>query len=167
LASEGGKVSGAHGPRKRTRLPLDSYLVPGTGWLVTIGTEDRAPIFSDEALGLAVADVLITRARARKTALDAFCLMPDHAHLLIQITSDGAGLVGLISDLKSCTTRAWWAHGHRGPMWPRSFLDRGLRTMAAYDQAATYLLNNPVRAGLVEEWDDYPLIGGLMLEDNR
>lgn len=36
--------------------------------------------------------------------------------------------------------------------------------MAAYDRAATYLLNDPVRAGSVEKWEGHPLIGGLMLE---
>lgn len=156
-------VSG--GPRKRIRLPLESYLVPGSGWLVTIGTKDRAPVFADHGFGLAVADVLRVRSAARRAILDAFCLMPDHAHLLVQIMTDGAGLVDLVSDLKSCTTRAWWNHGHRGQMWQRSFHDRGLRTMHDYDLAARYLLNNPVRAGLVAEWRDYPLIGGAMLED--
>lgn len=105
-------VSG--GPRKRIRLPLESYLVPGTGWLVTIGTKDRTPVFADQTLGLVVTDAFRARSAARGVILDAFCLMLDHAHLLVQITSGGAGLVDLIGDLKSCSTRAWWTHGQRG-----------------------------------------------------
>lgn len=138
------------GQRKRIRLPLDSYLVPGTGWLVTIGTKDRAPVFADHELGWAVADIVRSRSAARGAILDAYCLMPNHAHLLVQVTSDGAGLVDLIGDLKSCSMRAWWTHGHRGQLWQRSFHDRGLRRMSDYDHAGAYLLNNPVRAGLVE-----------------
>src|SRR6478672_3968860 len=142
-------VSG--GPRICIRPPLDSYLVPGTGWMVTIGTKDPMPAFADLAQGLAVADVFRARS-ATRGAPRCFSLMPDHAHVLVQITSDGAGLVDLIGHLTSCRSRIWWAHGHRGQMWRRRFHDQGLRTPADCDRAATYLLNNPVRAGSVNAW---------------
>lgn len=49
-------------------------------------------------------------------------------------------------------------------MWQRSFHDHGLRTMRDYDQALTYLLHNPERAVLVDDWSEYPLIGGKAIE---
>lgn len=90
--------------------------------------------------------------------------MPDHAHCVIQITSHGAGLIDVVRDVTSWTTRVWWKHGGQGAMWQRSFHDHGLRTMRDYDQALTYLLHNPERAVLVDDWSEYPLIGGKAIE---
>ena len=98
-------------------------------------------------------------------SLDLYCLMPDHAHLLIQIT--GISLVDVIRDIKSRSTRLWWAHGGVGTLWQRSFHDEGLRTPKAYEDAATYILDNPVLAGLVTDWADYPFIGGTLLTNGE
>ena len=151
-----------HPERKRIRLPPDAYIVAGSAWLVTIGTHQRASVFTDHALARKVTTTIIARCTARGAVLGAFCLMPDHAHLLIQIAQ--ASLVDVISDLKSNTTRLWWQHGGHGPLWQRSFHDRGLRTSHDYERAASYILDNPVRASLVTEWDHYPFTGGALIE---
>lgn len=87
--------------------------------------------------------------------------MPDHAHLLVQITT--GNLIDALRDAKSGTTHLWWRHGGHGPLWQRSFHDTGLRTPTDYDRAFAYILDNPVRAGLVEHWADYPFLGGAYL----
>jgi hypothetical protein len=95
--------------------------------------------------------------------LDASCLVPDHAHLVLQIT--GAGLVDVIRDLKTRSTRLWWQYGGAGSLWQRSFYDRGLRTGQEWRDAVDYVIANPVRAGLAAEWADYPHLGGLAVEE--
>ena len=154
---------GVQPERKRIRLPADAYREAGSAWLVTIGTAGRVAVFADVGVGRDVVAVFRDRCRARRVGLDAVCLMPDHAHLLVQIM-DGARLVDVVGDLKSNSTRRWWAQGGTGPLWQRSFHDRGLRTARDYERAAVYLLDNPVRAGLVEEWEEYPLIGGTLVD---
>jgi REP element-mobilizing transposase RayT len=149
---------------RRIRLNLEAYRIAGTAWLVTIGTANRAPVFANLALGTDVGAMIEERCAKRGAVLDAYCLMPDHAHCIIQVTTQGAGLVDVIRDVKSCSTRVWWRHGGTGPMWQRSFHDHGLRTARDYDRALAYLFDNPVRAGLVEEWSAYPLIGGKVLD---
>ncbi len=139
----------AHPQRKSLRLPAPAYKEPGSACLVTIGTHDRAAVFIDHDLGAAVASILRSRVKARDAVLDAFCLMPDHAHVIVQIVK--TGLADVIGDAKSCSTRAWWQHGGSGPLWQRSFHDHGLRHPNDYRRAVAYVLDNPVRADLVAD----------------
>jgi len=149
--------------RKRIRLPSGAYLIPGSAWLVTIDTADRAAHFADADLAHQVADLLCNRCLALGATLDAYCLMPDHAHVLVQIGR--TGLVDLVRDVKSRSTRIWWRHGGAGPLWQRSFHDRSIRSPADHDRAVAYVLHNPVRAGLVADWRDYPLLGGALIDE--
>src|SRR5215207_2288891 len=128
-----------------------------------MGTHVRgANVFADSEFAKEVVAVVIDRCVSRRAALDIICLMPDHAHLLLRITRDG--LVDVVGDLKSRTTRLWWRHGGSGVLWQRSFYDRGIRTASEFDETVRYILENPVRAGLVDDWRDYPFIGGALLD---
>jgi putative transposase len=148
--------------RRSIRLPAVAYREAGSAWHVTIGTADRsARVFTDSNLADAIVVAIEERCRARGAGLDLYCLMPDHCHLMIQITTPG--LIDILSDIKSRRTRVWWAQGNTGPLWQRSFHDRGIRNDQEYQETMRYVLENPVRAGLVEDWIDYPFVGGAIL----
>ena len=130
------------------RLPSESYALPGTAWLVSIATVDRVRAFAVPAFGGLIAAIFEEQADALEVGLDLYCLMPDHAHMLIQIKT--TSLVDYIRDVKSRTTREWWTDGGTGPLWQRSFHDRGIRTSGDYEAAVAYILHNPVNANLAE-----------------
>lgn len=88
--------------------------------------------------------------------------MPDHLHLLVEVRS--VGLVDVMKRTKSYSTQLWWKHGGRGPLWQASFYDHGVRDIPDFEAIAAYIFSNPVKAGLVEEWESYPLFGGTMVE---
>ena len=46
--------------------------------------------------------------------------------------------------------------GRKGRVWQSESFDHVLRSSENLDAKIVYLLENPVRAGLVEEWADYP-----------
>ena len=149
--------------RRRHRLASDAYAVPGLTWLVTFGTRDRRqrplgnPTVAAAVLGCFVEDATHYGARLHLAAI-----MPDHAHLILEI-ADGS-LLEVVRNLKSRSTRAAWEQGHVGALWQPSFYDRGLRGDEFVD-VLRYVLENPVRAGLVAHWEDYPFIAGLALSD--
>ena len=95
--------------------------------------------------------------------MELFCLMPDHLHLLLRVGQ--AGLVEVVGDVKSRTTREWWAHGGGGALWQRSFYDHGIRGSRDFDETVRYIVENPVKAGLVEDWAEYPFVGGALIEE--
>ncbi|MGH2558616.1 MAG: transposase [Thermomicrobiales bacterium] len=80
-----------------------------------MGTADRsARVFANPEFAQEVVQAIEERCAARNAGLDLYCLMPDHCHLIIQIMT--TGLVDVIADVKSRTTRVWWAHGNTGPL---------------------------------------------------
>jgi REP element-mobilizing transposase RayT len=91
-------------------------------------------------------------------AVLAYCLMPDHAHLLIEGTAAGADLRRLA---KMSKQRSGAVHALRGggPLWQDGYHDRILRSDDDVKQIARYILENPVRAGLVSRPEEYPYLG--------
>jgi putative transposase len=128
---------------------------------VTIATEHRRSALVDPIFVGLVASIFETRAVEMDVGLDLYCLMPDHAHFLIQVKS--CGVVEYMQDVKSRTTKEWWLLGEHGHLWQRSFHDRGLRTRADYDAAVSYVLQNPVIAGLCDNWGKFDGIGGTLI----
>jgi putative transposase len=45
---------------------------------------------------------------------------------------------------------------HAGVRWQRDFFDHRLRDDENFKEKAAYILNNPVRAGLIERPEDWP-----------
>jgi REP element-mobilizing transposase RayT len=122
-----------------------------------IGTAARQPIFEDVVFGRECIDLLDSTLRGFKAVDYAHCLMPDHVHLLIAV---GQGsLIDCVAQWKSRCYKARRCRGNPAPFWQRSFWDHGLRRGEDVDVTAMYILHNPVRAGLVADWRDYPLSG--------
>lgn len=48
------------------------------------------------------------------------------------------------------------ALGRSGALWADGYYDRYIRSAAHFNQAYYYNVNNPVKAGIVERWEDHP-----------
>ena len=89
-------------------------------------------------------------------ALIAYCLMPDHVHLLGQLSHGN-----LLAWVNQCKQRSAFQAAHRGirPLWQDSYEDRVLRSEDRVIDVAAYILANPLRAGLAREIGEYPWAG--------
>jgi REP element-mobilizing transposase RayT len=76
--------------------------------------------------------------------------------------SNKKDIVGFIREIKSLSTRIAWKHHHKGGIWQISFYDHFLRKDEDLRQVANYIVENPVRKGLVDNWRDYELCGSLV-----
>jgi len=84
--------------------------------------------------------------------------MPDHVHLLLEGADDTADVVEAMRLWKQRTAFAWKQRtGAR--LWQKGFHDRLLRDDDDTRAVVRYLLENPVRAGLVRRVKDYPWLG--------
>jgi putative transposase len=136
---------------------------PGRIYLVTFCTHARKPIFRDHDIATDAVSALLEPRHWSDAHLMTWVLMPDHWHGLIQLNSDIA-LSQLIGRLKGASARALGQrHPHIGPLWQNSFHDHALRVEEDVPTVAHYILNNPVRAGLVDAADAYPFLGRLPL----
>jgi REP element-mobilizing transposase RayT len=87
-----------------------------------------------------------------------YCFMPDHLHLLIEGKSDSANLKDFA---KLAKQRSGWhyaqAHGKR--LWQEGYYEHVLRGQEYPPQVICYIVENPVRAGLVTAPGEYPFWG--------
>jgi putative transposase len=83
---------------------------------------------------------------------DLAVLMPDHVHLLVSF-HEMEFYAKIIGDWKQ-----WGAH-HCGITWQENFFEHRLRKEESLDQKGQYLINNPVRAGLVADSTEWPIFG--------
>ena len=91
-----------------------------------------------------------------------YCFMPDHAHLILLGSSDTADLLRGVEQLKQATGY-YLSKSHNGIRWQKSFYDRIIRQDELHSHVA-YVLDNPVRWGLVTDWRTYPFIGAIGLD---
>src|SRR4030042_4286313 len=69
--------------RKNIRLPRESYLIPSQIFSITICTQDRRPLFQNKTWAKLLSGSLNTGPLEKQTERYAYCVMPDHLHLLI------------------------------------------------------------------------------------
>jgi len=88
--------------------------------------------------------------------------MPDHLHVIVVGTSSISDTLLVMERFKQRT--GWWLRTNAPQFgWERSFHDRIMRNTEEYAARIRYVLNNSVRAGLVENWEDYPFTGAVGL----
>ena len=88
----------------------------------------------------------------------AATIMPTHVHLLIRNTLGRSGaLLEDLAQFKGFSGRQANAVLRRtGPFWAREDFDHWCRSPDKVESAARYIRNNPVKAGLVTRWQDWP-----------
>ncbi len=91
-------------------------------------------------------------------------IMPDHVHMLMQpLPKDDRESWWPLSDLLH-SIKSFSAHqvqkqrGATGSLWQDESLDRIVRNDEEFFEKFNYMLENPVRAGLVERVEDYPFV---------
>ena len=84
--------------------------------------------------------------------------MEDHAHLLVLGQTDNADVRMFVSTAKQRAAHAArrWI---RGRLWQRGYHEHVLRGEEDLIDVARYIVQNPVRAGLVTSPDEYPYCG--------
>ena len=88
----------------------------------------------------------------------AYCLMPDHAHALVEGLTPEAELTSFVKSAKESSGRACFRRTG-GPLWQEGYYERILREDDDARAIARYIIDNPRRAGLVLSPLDYALVG--------
>jgi REP element-mobilizing transposase RayT len=131
-------------------------------YFVTFSTFLRQRAFVDERVALTT--TLQIRRTAREQCFDilAYCLMPDHAYLLVEGKSAGADFRHFMKCAKQRTGQIY-ARQYKRRLWQAGYYERILRRDTDVREVARYIVWNPVRAGLVLTPDAYPHVGSDVL----
>lgn len=108
----------------------------------------------DPRIGLLVESALLYFDSVRYQ-LHAWVVMPNHVHTLFTLRT-GWALSEIVGSWKSFTSKeANRILNRSGQFWMEDYFDRYIRNAEHYDNAIDYIENNPVKAGLCrnpEEW---------------
>lgn len=88
----------------------------------------------------------------------AYCIMSNHVHLLVTMLPDAPILSKVLQDSKKYTARnANQLLGRTGQFWDNESYDHLVRNKKkAFKNIFRYILQNPVKAKLVKNWEEWP-----------
>jgi len=92
-----------------------------------------------------------------------YCFMPSHLHLLLVGRNEIADMRKAMKTFKQ-KTGYYFKQKHQKNLWQSSFYDHVLRRDEDIETVARYILNNPVRAGLVKNFWEYKFSGSFVFD---
>lgn len=142
---------------------------PGGTFFLTLVTERRAPIFTDE-ISRSIFHAAIDRCRVlHPFELEGMVLLPDHLHILITLPDNDADFSIRLANIKSGFTRGYLAGGgveqHRSAsrvrqrmrgIWLKRFWEHTIRDGEDLRHHLNYIHYNPVKHGYVKCPHDWP-----------
>ena len=137
----------------------------GRAYVLTAVTYQRRPLFDSPAIGKEVVNEF-KEAHGRSLAETlTWVVMPDHFHWLIVLGA--TSLSRLMQRVKSCSAIAInKSLDGQGQIWQKGYYDHALRDEEDIETVGLYILNNPVRKGLVSEINEYELWGAVWLHED-
>ena len=93
----------------------------------------------------------------------SYCVMPNHVHLVMQLPETPDFSFGkLMQRLKGRTAyKANQLLRRNGPFWQHESYDHLIRDERELEHINAYVVMNPVKAGLVENWEEWPFMALL------
>jgi putative transposase len=155
----------------KTPVREDPKLPPRLRWIfahnplffVTFCTYERRKLLASDPVHAAFVGFAEQAYSVHKIAVGRYVVMPDHVHLFVR-GPDDFQLGPWVGMLKQALAKHIALAG-RSPIWQRGFFDHVLRNDESYAQKWNYVRENPVRAGLVANAEDWPYSGEIVLID--
>jgi putative transposase len=151
--------------RKQIHLKGFNYSFHECIFFITICTAKKQAYFSNPNICETIINELEYRCAEKEIKLFCYCIMPDHLHILISLEENykkrkGAfgerTLQNWVSAFKRYTARLIGQMYHVETLWQKNFYDRVVRREESLIDLCSYILNNPVRRGMVSAWEEYP-----------
>lgn len=151
--------------RKNIRLPRSCYI--GQQWyFLTACTQDRVLRYQDSSLVGEHVQFLRQEAQEKSFAINAYCFMPDHLHLLVSGARETSDCLAFINGFKQRTGFPFTQRtGQR--LWQHKSYDHILRPDERWEAIAYYIWMNPVRRGLCQGPEEWPFSGSNTVDWRR
>lgn len=143
--------------RKNIRLAAENYRGKRL-YFVTLCFDQRKRF--GESARVAAWLVENLRDAAQGFFVHAYCVMPDHVHVLTAGKNDESDLRAFVESFKRETGFAFSKRTGRR-LWQFKYYDRILRAGDSVEAVAWYIWLNPVRKGLCRRPTEYPFSGSF------
>ena len=133
-------------------------------YFITACIHNRMRLLSDPMIHEAFVEFSVA-GLDRQCYVGRYVLMPDHLHVFAAFASaEQSSLTGMsawVKALKGYLSKRGRAQGIAAPHWQKGFFDHIMRSAESYSDKWRYVAMNPVRAGLVPRWEDWPYQGEI------
>lgn len=146
---------------KRPRLKYFEYIGTYTCF-ITILTADRQNYFKETYNVEALIRFLKEIADKEHFSVTVYCFMPDHLHLLVNGLEEESDLKKFMKLFKQ-KSGYWFKKIAHQNLWHLSYYDHILRKTEAVNDVVWYILNNPVRKGIVADFKEYRFNGSFTM----
>ena len=133
---------------------LARLVIPDVPHHITQRGNRRQPVFFGDEDYAAYRDLVAAACVAQGVRCLAWCLMPNHVHLILTPPSADGLRAALAEAHRRYSRRINFAHGWTGYLWQGRFASYPMEE-AHLMTAVRYVELNPVRAGLVERAEDW------------
>ncbi|PIQ08253.1 MAG: hypothetical protein COW71_12705 [Ignavibacteriales bacterium CG18_big_fil_WC_8_21_14_2_50_31_20] len=88
--------------------------------------------------------------------LTCYCIMPNHVHVVFELLEGNKGISKIMQSIKRISARdANIVLRRSGQFWQDESFDRLVRDERELFNIVKYVLMNPVKAGLVDDWEKW------------
>ncbi len=124
-------------------------------YFITCNTYKDSDYFKDRKTIEKIIDILRSVIREHKFRLICYCFMPNHLHMLIEGIGEESSLTKLIQIFKQ-KTAYHFTKSNGKTLWQRGYFEHAVRKGEDINDICSYILYNPVRKNIVENYKDYP-----------
>lgn len=143
-----GRCDKPYDRQKRWFAHFDASLDAGT---------DGPAYLNQPTIGPVLAQALRFYHERSAYVLLAYCIMPNHVHLVVYLPDEAPLLARTLQGIKSFTARHINATNQSsGRVWQPESYDHRIRDNREMQNVLAYVVNNPVKARLVAEWQHWP-----------
>ena len=146
------------------RQPRFQSLPPAGIYHVTARGVARQSIAADDADRRRFVSLLDGASRKHNWELLAYCLMPNHFHLVVASTVEALSR-GMHSVEFRYAQRFNERHDRAGHLFQGRFFARSIEGDESFARVCTYVFENPVRAELCARRDAWQWSGGALFEN--
>lgn len=137
--------------RKRLQHGTPPWVQDGETYFITINCEQRnTNTLAKEKTAQAIQIAVQNYTDLHKWYPNSVVLMPDHLHALLSLNTAQHSIKQIISPWKGYLKRT------QGIDWQEGFFEHRIRNQDSLEEKAHCLRQNPVRAKLVEDPDQWP-----------
>lgn len=145
---------------RKHRLPAELY----EGIRVvsfTLCIKNRKQFFISEEIFRHNENVLLMELKRFLAEAEVYMFMPEHVHLLLRGVMETSDVLNVVRAYKQ-RSGFWLCQHHPEVHWQKDFYDHIERREEDVSKRIRYILDNPVRKGLVNDWQPYPIKGSTI-----
>jgi len=130
----------------------------------TASIREKLPCLNDKLTFQHLSELLFDALTHWNCDAHVFLFMPDHCHLLLEGREEDSDLLRFMKEFKQRS--GYWFSKSMSTLKPirlqKDFYDHILRKDEDIQKHVFYILENPIRKGLVASWKEYPFKGSTL-----